>query len=137
MAYYLGNMLAKLFLDAKSPVPDSIIPVPLHPTRLIYRGYNQSIELARPLAKQLGVKMNIRLCKRTRYTAPQTTLSIRQRRSNVRNAFSVTDSTPYKHVLLIDDVITTGSTIIELSRMLYRAGVKKIDVLACARTDGR
>jgi len=133
IACYLGEMLCDLFLHKSAAIPYGIIAVPLHPSRLISRGYNQSIELARPLARRLDIKLDTGICTRVRATVPQTDLPANKRRNNVLNAFNIAAEIPYKHVLLIDDVITTGSTVNELARMLHCAGVARIDVLACAR----
>jgi len=133
LSTYLGGMLSDLFLNNGAAPPDCIMPVPLHISRLISRGYNQSAELARPLSKQLSVKLDTAACKRIRATIPQTDLPAKKRKQNVHNAFSVAGRVPYNHVLLVDDVITTGSTVNELALTLHHAGVKKIDVLACAK----
>ncbi len=133
IANYLGGMLAELFLNHRTALPDCIIPVPLHYRRLIARGYNQSVELAQPVSTQLGIKLDTFSCKRDRATTPQADLPAKKRRQNVRNAFSVSNTLDYKHILLIDDVITTGSTVNELARMLSLAGVRQVDVLAVAR----
>jgi ComF family protein len=133
VANYLGNILSQLFFNNGVTPPDCIMPVPLHSSRLIARGYNQSVELARPLSKRLGIKLDTVSCVRIRATAPQTDLPPNKRKQNVRNAFSMSEKAPYDHVLLVDDVITTGSTVNELARILRYTGVKKIDVLTCAR----
>ena len=135
LANYLGGMMGKIFFNNDKTRPDCIIPVPLHARRLISRGYNQSVELSRPIARQLGVKLDTHSCKRVRNTIPQSDLPAKKRQGNVRNAFSVIKGISYSHVLLIDDVITTGSTVNELARTLYRAGVAKVDALACAKTN--
>jgi ComF family protein len=133
IANHLGRMLGKLFLNHRTALPDCIIPVPLHYRRLIARGYNQSLEIARPLSRQLGIKLDTSSCKRFRATTPQSNLLAKKRRQNVRNAFSASKTMDYKHILLVDDVITTGSTVNELARTLGLAGVHQIDVLAVAR----
>jgi len=133
IANHLGGMLSKLFLKHNTVLPDCIIPVPLHPKRLISRGYNQSVELARPFSRRLGIRLDTSSCKRIRATVPQADLPARKRKGNVRNAFSVVETCDYDHVLLIDDVITTGSTINELARTIKHAGVRRIEVLAVAR----
>jgi len=133
VANHLGGMLGELFLKNKAALPDCIIPVPLHRRRLIARGYNQSVEIARPVSRQLGIKLDTYSCKRIRATTAQADLPAKKRRQNVRNAFSVSKTLDYKHILLIDDVITTGSTVNELARMLGLAGVRQVDVLAVAR----
>jgi len=133
IANHLGGMLAELFFKDNTDLPDCIVAVPLHSRRLIARGYNQSVELARPISKELGVKLDTSFCRRIRATLPQADLPAKKRKGNVRNAFSVTGACSYDHVLLIDDVITTGSTVNELARTLGLAGVHRIDVLAVAR----
>lgn len=133
VAHSLGEMLSKLFPIKSATLPDCIMPVPLHSSRLISRGYNQSVEIARPLSKQLGVKLDSCSCKRIRATTPQADLPANKRKQNVRNAFSLSKKVDYNHILLVDDVITTGSTINELARILGLAGVGQIDVMAIAR----
>ncbi len=133
IAKHLGGLLGKLLSGKNTVLPDCIMPVPLHSGRLIARGYNQSVELARPLSKQIGVNLDTYSCKRVRATAPQTDLPAKKRKGNVRNAFSITKTINYNHVLLVDDVITTGSTVNELARILSLTGVDRIDVLAVSR----
>jgi ComF family protein len=134
VASSLGYVLSELPLYVSSPLPDCIIPIPLHSSRLVSRGYNQSVELARPLSKRLGIQLDKTSCKRVRATRPQSDLPTKKRKENVRNAFSVSAGISYGHVLLVDDVITTGSTVNELARTLRLAGVSRVDVLSCART---
>lgn len=135
IAHYLGTLLAELSTQLYPPLPDCIIPVPSHPGKLITRGYNPAIEIARPLAQKLNINMDSYSCKRLySKNIPQTGMNAQQRRRNIRNAFTIPTKISYQHVLLVDDVITTGSTIKELARILHYAGVSHIDVLACART---
>jgi ComF family protein len=133
IAAYFGKMLCKLLMSKGMTLPDCIMPVPLHSSRLISRGYNQSLELARPLCKRFSIKLDLSSCKRVRATTPQADLPAKKRKSNVRNAFSITGTYDYEHILLLDDVITTGSTVNEIARILSLAGVGRIDVLAVAR----
>jgi len=133
IANHLGEMLGELFLKDNTALPDCIIPVPLHARRLIARGYNQSVELARPLSRQLGVKLDTSSCKRIRATMPQADLPAKKRKQNVHKAFSVPTKIDYNHVLLVDDVVTTGNTVNELARIFSIAGVRRIDVLTVAR----
>ncbi len=130
-ARLLGNLMAH-WLRSVEP-PELIIPVPLHPARLRERGYNQALELARPIGKRLGIAIDSRSCRRVVDTAPQTGLSAKQRHTNLRNAFAVTGQLKARHVAILDDVITTGHTVEEMARTLRRAGVARIDVWACAR----
>ena len=113
--------------------PDVIIPVPLHKKRLQERGYNQALELARPISKILNIPINYQLCQRIRNTQHQMGSSADERRKNLRGAFCVLGTAP-THVAIIDDVFTTGSTVNELARCLRTAGAQKIDVWTVART---
>lgn len=115
------------------PAPDCILPVPLHPQRQRERGFNQAIEIARPLARQLGCSLDLDTCIRSRATPPQSRLSAHQRRRNLRGAFTLT-RTPARRIALLDDVMTTGSTLNELASLLRRGGAERIDVWVVART---
>jgi ComF family protein len=133
-----GRVLASLMIEreevATPPRPDVIIPVPLHVSRLRERGYNQALELARPLARALDIPLASHLLRRVRSTVAQTGLNATMRRRNLRDAFAATDegSLP-PHVALIDDVMTTGATVRECARVLRRAGASRVDVWALAR----
>ncbi|HET7931470.1 MAG TPA: ComF family protein [Rhodanobacteraceae bacterium] len=131
-----GRTLSLLWAAATHPevLPEAIVPVPLHRSRLRRRGYNQALELARPLAKTLGRPLLPDALQRTRATAAQTDLSAIQRRRNVRGVFAVRDRAALPaHVALLDDVFTTGATLGECARVLRRAGVQRVDVWALAR----
>lgn len=133
-AQVLGNLLADRMEFLYVSKPDVLIPVPLHPKRLRQRGYNQALELARPIAKRLNMPIDFRSCQRIKATEAQTGIPAKERMKNMKGAFSVSSSLNKSHVVLIDDVMTTGSTVIELSRVLRESGVKQIDVVCCART---
>ncbi len=114
---------------------DLIIPVPLHFIRLIKRKYNQAALLAKELGKKTHIKVNYHsLCKK-RYTKPQTKFLGIKRRRNVRNSFIIKNPSQIKdkRILLIDDVMTTGSTIKECAKTLIKAGAKEVNVLTLAR----
>jgi ComF family protein len=122
------------FLDECSA--DLIVPVPLHPKRLRWRGFNQSVLLARQVSSACRAPMDPFVLRRRRETAPQTQLTEEERRKNMRGAFSVH---PDRHIedlriLLIDDVYTSGATVDECSRALRRGGAKAVYVLTLART---
>ncbi len=129
----LGTLLADHLLAHMVPLPDLIVPVPLHPARHRDRGFNQSSEIARPIAAQLGVAVDERLCSRVRTTEDQTLLTAIQRRRNVRRAFALERKPGVAHVAVLDDVLTTGSTANEIARTLKRGGVKQVSVWAVAR----
>lgn len=131
-ARVLGQLLAQAANARTGPLPQLLVPVPLHPGRLRQRGYNQAVELARPLGRALAVPMAPRLCRRQRATAAQAELTGSARRRNVRGAFAVAGPVP-AHVAIVDDVVTTGSTVGELARALRRAGVERVEVWAVAR----
>ena len=130
-----GPALAQLLRSVCTELPadiDAILPVPLHWRRHWWRGFNQALEIARPLAKQLGVPV-IRSVKRRRATAPQSGLTAAERANNLRAAFAVRGAIRHRHVVIVDDVITTGATVRQLARTLRQAGVKRVSALAVAR----
>ncbi len=112
---------------------DVVIPVPLHPRRLRWRGYNQSLELAVPVARALNAPALPKALERVRDTVPQSRLSGTERLSNLAGAFKADpEAVAEKRVLLVDDVSTTGSTLRECSKALNAAGAKAVDVLVLA-----
>ena len=132
-----GRLLAELMAQglAAAPRPDAIIPVPLHRARLRRRGFDQALELARPLARALDVPLDARLLHRTRDTRAQSTLDAVHRRRNLRDAFAVRPAArPPAHVVLVDDVMTTGATLHAAALALRSAGVARVDAWVCART---
>lgn len=112
-----------------------LVPVPLHRGRLWQRGFNQSALVARELARQTGIRSEPGLLKRTKRTPPLKGMSLRQRRRTVAGAFSVDPSVNLlgKTVVLVDDVLTTGSTANACARVLKRAGAERIELLSWAR----
>ena len=137
-ATILGNLLAEQIKlrYQNEHLPNLIIPVPLHTKRLRGRGFNQVMEIARPINKKLKISIDYKSCLRVRNTLAQSELPAGQRRTNVKNAFALQKQKNLlnQHIALLDDVMTTGHTLTELSRILYDAGVKRIDVWCCART---
>lgn len=131
-----GALLAQLMAQAfaAAPRPDALVPLPLHRARLRRRGYDQALELARPLARALDLPLAADALVRTRATAPQSRLDADARRRNVRDAFAVCPgATLPPHVALVDDVMTTGATLHAAARALHRAGVARVDAWVCAR----
>jgi ComF family protein len=137
-----GRVLAELMIErayADRPSrPEVIVAVPLHVSRLRERGYNQAFELARPLARSLGIRLDRDLLVRTRATPAQTGLDAAARRRNLRGAFAIsTRAALPAHVVLFDDVMTTGATLRECARVLRRAGVARVDAWVLARAPQR
>ena len=133
LARLLGQLLCDEIGDKIDAIPEAILPVPLHRKRLRQRGFNQSIELARPLAKKLQIPLLIDAVERQVDTPSQTGLSKKQRRANLRHAFNVCQALPYQHIAIVDDVITTGQTITALATCLNKAGIKRVDCWSIAR----
>lgn len=127
---FFGNELAQA---ARSIRPDVILPVPLAATRLVQRGFNQALEMARPLARALGMAPETASIRRRRDTAPQTGLPWKERARNVRDAFECQIDLAGKAVLVIDDVMTTGATLDELARTLKVHGAARVENLVLAR----
>ncbi len=137
LAALLGKLMAEHIGLQEGPLPERIIPVPLHPHRLWERGYNQSLELARPIADALGIPLDFASCRRIRHTDTQSALSAHTRRKNVRGVFAINENLDAGHVAIVDDVMTTGSTAWELASTLRKAGVISVEVWACARASMR
>ncbi len=114
---------------------DGIMAVPLHPTRLREREYNQSLLLAERLSQHLGMPVMWNVLVRTQHTVPQTTLKRSARLKNLRKSFAVThpDVVSGKKILLVDDVFTTGTTINECAKTLRKAGAEAVYVETLAR----
>lgn len=115
--------------------PELILPVPLHPAKLRQRGYNQAVLLARTFFPHHHQIIRTDLLVRRRPTAPQTSLSGKARRENLRRAFAVTDPAQVegRRILLVDDVFTTGTTVNECARVLKKKGADEVNVLTLAR----
>jgi len=131
-----GRVLSSMWQRESCPVdlPDVLLCVPLHRSRLRQRGYNQALELARPLAHALHVPLRRDVLQRQRRTDAQTELDAVSRRRNVRGAFALREGAALPaHVAILDDVMTTGATLAECARVLKRAGVARVDVWALAR----
>jgi len=114
-------------------LPDMVIPVPLHKRRLRERGFNQAQELARVCAKTLAIPLNTQHCRRNKHTEHQLGLSAMERHRNLKRAFSSQEFEPSTSVALVDDVMTTGTTLHELSACLKKAGCEQIHLWCIAR----
>lgn len=119
-------------------LPDAIVPVPLHRKRLQQRGFNQATLIARSCFPEWVERIEPNLLTRVRATVAQSSLSGRKRRRSLGNAFRVTSKSTVekRRILLVDDVITTGSTVNECAKMLSRAGASEVEVFTLARTLG-
>ena len=128
-----AEQLQRVFGELPDDI-DALLPVPLHWRRHATRGFNQAVELCRALRQHSGLPMlhNVR---RTRATPFQSGLEAAARSRNLRQAFTSQGCIGAQHVLIVDDVITTGATCRELARVVLAAGAKKVSVLAVARTE--
>ena len=138
-ASVLGELLADHLESANSQLPPVLLPVPLHPRRQRQRGFNQAVEIARPLAERFELSLCPRAARRIRDTAAQSGLEdAASRRRNVRGAFSV-DAAALKNVrqvAVVDDVVTTGATVMALAAALRRAGIVRLTLISVARAGG-
>jgi len=134
MAYarLLGELLGER-VAADGPLPERILVVPLHRARLRSRGFNQAMEIARPIARRLGLPLMARGLVRARATRAQTELQGDERRRNLRGAFAASPGLDVRDVALVDDVMTTGTTAAEAGRALKAAGVEHVRVWCVAR----
>lgn len=144
----LNKSLAELFYESiiqqeifqkilnSSPASELIlVPIPLHANRLRQRGYNHAKLLSTGLSRKLGLKL-VEALQRTKETKSQFGLKLKERKENLRNAFSILPNIPmtqYPNILLVDDILTTGSTLLEAARILKRGGAKKVWGLTLAR----
>lgn len=131
--HVLGALMAARLARRPEPLPELLIPVPLHPSRLRRRGYNQALELGRELSRRLSIPVRPGAARRQRATGEQTRLEAAARRRNVRGAFAVAPEVRDRHVALLDDVVTTGATVAELAAAARQAGARWIEVWAAAR----
>jgi ComF family protein len=116
------------------PAPDLIVPVPLHPLRLRQRGFNPAATLAEALGRERGLPVDPTVLARIRNTPSQTRLPRAQRAENVSAAFRARRRAPVERIWLVDDVVTTGSTLREAARALRRAGARRVVAVCAAHT---
>jgi ComF family protein len=137
LAALFGRVLADAALATPGFArPALLCPVPLGPERLAGRGFNQALEIARPLARQLGVALHPRLARRSHETAAQSLLRPSARRANIAHAFTVADGALIagRHIGVVDDVMTSGQTLNELAATFKRYGAARVTCLVFART---
>jgi ComF family protein len=132
--FQLATLLGDLLAQRVTVAPDCIIAMPLHPTRLKERGFNQSLQLAQRIGQQLKLPVLPLACQRMRNTPSQSTLPWNERGKNMRKAFSCLADVAGKHVAIVDDVMTTGATLNELALALINAGATEVSAWVVART---
>lgn len=135
---HYARTLAQLFIEQSLhandfPLPQAMIPMPMHNRRLHQRGFNQALELCRFFASHYQLPLNYTSLVRNRHTQLQAGLDAVQRQKNVRHAFAMKTPLQYEHIVLVDDVMTTGSTVNEAAKTLKQNGVKRVDVWIIAR----
>ena len=133
----VAEPLAALLVQqmAHEPPPDLLVPMPMAPSRLRERGFNQALEIARGLSGRLDLPLATDVCHRTRHTPPQASLPWDERRRNIRGAFACEKDLSGKRVAIVDDVLTTGATLNELARTLLRAGATEVVGWVVARAE--
>jgi len=132
---FLSHNLAKCIQSHPSYTPpDLIIPMPLHRKRLRQRGYNQAQLIAKRVAKHLKLPMHPKTCQRHKHTTPQVDLPATKRQHNVKGIFRITKSVNNQTIAIVDDVVTTGSTVASLSQTLLEAGATQVVVWCLAKT---
>jgi ComF family protein len=132
--FQLAPIFAKRLAQRISVLPDCIISMPLHPTRLKERGFNQSYQIAYAIGQQLNIPVLPSSCIRLRNTPSQSTMPWKERGKNVRKAFACSTQVAGKHIAIVDDVMTTGSTLNELAMVLKEAGAIEVSAWVVART---
>ncbi len=133
--YILGQLIADQLTERlKSSSIELMMPVPLHIKRIRERGFNQTVELFRSLSRRLAISMDVTSGERRVFTDKQSGLSAHQRQKNIKGAFHFPRVISAKRVAIVDDVMTTGSTVNELARLLKAQGVEYVEVWVCART---
>jgi len=135
---HYAKVLSQLFIQKSSHIndfqlPQAIIPMPMHTKRLKQRGFNQALELSRFFASRYELPLNYTSLIRSRHTHLQAGMTAVERQKNVRQAFMIKEPVKHEHIALIDDVMTTGSTVNEAAKTLKKSGVKKVDVWIIAR----
>ena len=138
LGHLLGTLLAGHPDLAKSTdgAYDAMVPLPLHPARLRERGFNQAVELAKPLAARLGTPILRTALTRRENTRPQAGLTRKERGDNVRNVFLADRQVRGLRLLLTDDIATTCASLESAARALLHAGAASVDVAVAARTPG-
>ncbi|MCG8415822.1 MAG: hypothetical protein MI746_16530 [Pseudomonadales bacterium] len=139
VGYGLSRLLARAIGEhyGTGSKPDLLIPVPIHTRRYLQRGFNQAWELAKVAGKLNGIEVSNRLVIKTRHTEAQSNLaSATERKNNLRRAFEINPRFPVRdvtHVTIIDDVVTTMTTVTAIAKLLQRHGISRVEVWCVAR----
>jgi ComF family protein len=133
-AFFADALAGRLRDRAAAGMPDVIVPMPLHRNRLMARGFNQAAEIARPLARQLGLPLELDGIRRLRDTPAQVGLPLAARSANLRGAFESKRRWDGLRVAVVDDVMTTGASLSEVAKVLKRAGAAHVDNWVLVRT---
>jgi len=131
----LAAMFTKELHDNAIELPQLLIPVPCHISRLRARGYNQSQLLALALSKQLDIPIDLKVIVKNKKTEPQVNQTVKNRRNNLRNCFKMQKTISAKSVAIIDDVVTTGATANEIAKILKKNGVDYIQIWGLSHTE--
>jgi ComF family protein len=136
MARVLADLLSARITSTvnSAELPDYIVPMPLHAKRLRERGFNQAVEIARRVSKSTHVPLFADACQRIRDTPSQTQLPWKEREKNIRGAFACKADFSRKHVVILDDVMTTGTSVNELAKLLRTHGATYVSAWVVART---
>ena len=138
LAPALARLLLLSILHARRErlliLPSLVLSVPLHHRRVLWRGYNQSALIAKPLAHWLGCRYADKAVRRIRAGFTQHQLGAKQRQSNLKGAFRVEIPVAGLHIAIVDDVVTTGSTVAEIARLLKKQGAATVQVWCLCRT---
>lgn len=132
----LAGLLADLLMPEldREDLPQAILPMPLHPSRLKERGFNQAVEIGRRLSQRLGIHLLLADCQRIRNTPAQVGLDYAARQRNLRGAFVCSQTLRGKHIALLDDVMTSGASLDALAQAARLAGASRIEAWVVART---
>jgi len=131
LAKLFGELLAKVVADQTHP--NAILPMPLHPIRLKTRGFNQALEIAKVISKQLAIPLAPGIVERVVNTTPQASLPLDARHKNIKGAFACGRDLHGQRIAVVDDVMTSGATLNELAKILKHAGAAQVDVWVVTR----
>jgi ComF family protein len=134
-AQLLGELLSQKIIQNAVPLPSLIVPVPLHPKRLKERGFNQAIEIARVVSKNLHIPMDTKSLTRIKNTNAQSNLKKQDRQKNLENAFQLNNKIVASHIAILDDVFTTGATIRSLTHTITSQNKPQISIWCCAKVE--